>query len=314
MTGTMAVAEKWETFSEEQVTYMLELIYLVETRYNIECDFLDVDLRFKITKEMFQRAELLFNQEDSEFHYRGELYESEEMIPITEDVLTNNGISFSKNNCVAVSREIRSISNQLELNAILRSAYLYIKHYGELSYEDKELRDFPSRSHREIVAIFSDNEWFNDLFDVLYDEIQGYDTLTERDVFYYLPHFVKDEINKMNVDYAELEEKIRKNAKMLMQHYNVWNMTVDEKIPLYYQDTAKDFLSKNQYNFIDNLIELDFLRYEDNDKDTFCIGDNKSSKFLVEIADIFTSKRGYITKGENDFYETAKQQGLLVNN
>lgn len=85
-------------FNSQEVTEMLELIYMIEGLYQI--DFLDVDERFEATVKMYDKFEKLY-EEDSlssnpEFGYMTEMYQSKFTDEIVTSVLNELKIDYMK--------------------------------------------------------------------------------------------------------------------------------------------------------------------------------------------------------------------------
>lgn len=83
------------TFTPYQVTYMMELIFIIEQSYEITWD--SVDERYKATEKMYDKAQRIFESEEGyDFCYENELYQDDAMDPIVRDVLENMGIKYRK--------------------------------------------------------------------------------------------------------------------------------------------------------------------------------------------------------------------------
>lgn len=84
-----------KTFTPYQVTYMMELIFIVESLNDIIWD--SVDERFEATEKMYEKAQKVFESEEGEeFHYEGELYQDVKMEPIVKEVLDSMNVKYKK--------------------------------------------------------------------------------------------------------------------------------------------------------------------------------------------------------------------------
>lgn len=83
-------------YSEEEVANMLELICVVENRYDI--DWEDLEERFKGTDKMYAKFESVYVSltGEEEFCYRSEIYYSMYQKEVVEGVLKEMKVDFKK--------------------------------------------------------------------------------------------------------------------------------------------------------------------------------------------------------------------------
>lgn len=83
-------------YSEEEVANMLELIYVVENRYDI--DWEDFEERFEGTDKMYAKFESIYVSPtgEEEFGYRSEIYYSKYQEEVVESVLKEMKVDFEK--------------------------------------------------------------------------------------------------------------------------------------------------------------------------------------------------------------------------
>lgn len=83
------------TFTPYQVTYMMELVFIVEQFNDIKWN--SVDERYEATEKMYDKAQKIFESEEGEcFAYEGELYQDVMMELIVNEVLNELEIEFTK--------------------------------------------------------------------------------------------------------------------------------------------------------------------------------------------------------------------------
>lgn len=83
-----------KSYSEEEVANMLELIYVVENRYDI--DWEDLEERFEGTDKMYAMFESIYESPTGkeEFGYRSEIYYSRYQKEVVESVLKEMKVDF----------------------------------------------------------------------------------------------------------------------------------------------------------------------------------------------------------------------------
>lgn len=112
-----------------------------------------------------------------------------------------------------------------------------------------------------------------------------------------------------------LKEQILKSAIKKSKQFEIWEKEVDNNEVGTETESlanAREYLSRHEYDFLDELICLGYIKVLDEFENTYTLGDNRDDIFLLEIAYTFTADCGYITKKENDYYEVGKQQGLIA--
>ncbi|WXX03342.1 hypothetical protein [Brochothrix phage BtpYZU04] len=107
---------------------------------------------------------------------------------------------------------------------------------------------------------------------------------------------------------TQIKEKLIAEGNSLYSVYLQWERADIFTIE---QDQAKNFLYENQHNTINILCQSNYLKVKDSLHGTYELGDTKDS-FITKVATIFAESNNLITEQENDFYETARQLGELV--
>lgn len=112
-----------------------------------------------------------------------------------------------------------------------------------------------------------------------------------------------------------LREKIIESALKKGSQFEIWEKEVNRTeigIETEIENNARKYMFDHEYDCLDELISLGYLKILNKNEGTFKLGGNEDDEFLLRIAYTFTEDCGYITECENDYYEIANQQCIIA--
>lgn len=112
-----------------------------------------------------------------------------------------------------------------------------------------------------------------------------------------------------------LKEKIIESALSKGSHFEIWEKEVNKTeigVETEVKSRTREYMLDHEFDYLDELIDLGYLKRLNKDESTFKLGSSEDDEFLLKIAYTFTEACGYITEYENDYYEVAKQQGIIA--